>query len=366
MPEQKTYDKVFLAIVIILSVVGIFVFTSASLGLLRDGDGSFSRMVLKQIGLGLVLGWLSLSLLSKINYKVWEKYSFWIFLLSIVATLLVFVPGLGVTLNGAKRWILLGPLSFQPAEFLKLGFVVFFAFWLSRIKDSAQNFVSGFLPSLLIISIPVAVLLAQPNTGTSLSIIAAGLCMFFAAGLRWKHLAIFFVLVLLMVSAMAYFKPYARERILTFVDPARDPQGAGYQVRQSLISIGSGRILGRGFGQGIQKYNYLPEPTGDAIFAVAGEEFGFFGATLIVLMFLAFLIRGLGIAERSRDLFGRLLTVGIVILMTAQSFVNMGAMLGILPVTGVPLLFLSQGGTALFFALSEIGIVLNISRYTTK
>lgn len=360
----RTYDKLFFGIVLILVFVGLFIFTSASLGIFEEGVKSYLTVVVKQIVLGLMLGMAGLYGASLVYYKNWQKWSGYIFLASIFATLLVFVPKIGVNTLGASRWVDLGFISFQPSEFLKLGFVIYFASWLSSKKEAIYRFKDGFLPALLIMLIPAVILLKQPDTGTLLCILIAGVCMFFVAGGRWLHLGILCLSGILGLMLIVSIRPYAMARITTFLDPTSDPLGAGYQIRQALIAIGSGQVVGRGFGQSIQKFNFLPEPLGDAIFAVAAEEFGFIGSVLIILLFLAFTLRGLRISARAPDQFSRLLSLGIVILIASQSFINIGAMLGILPLTGVPLLFISHGGTALLFALIEIGLVLNISKFS--
>lgn len=360
----RTYDKLFFGIVLILVFVGLFIFSSASLGIFEEGINNYLSVVLKQIVLGLLFGMASLYATSLIYYKNWQKWAGHIFLASIFVTLLVFVPKIGVNTLGASRWIDLGIISFQPAEFLKLGFVVYFASWLAGRKELIFRFKEGFLPAMLIIAIPAVILLNQPDTGTLLSILSAGIAMFFVAGGRWQHLSLLSILIIVGLAIMIFLRPYAMARITTFLDPSSDPLGAGYQIRQALIAIGSGQFSGRGFGQSIQKFDFLPEPLGDAIFAVAAEEFGFIGSSFLVLLFLALALRGFRISARSPDQFSRLLSLGIVILISSQSFINIGAMLGILPLTGVPLLFISHGGTALLFALMEIGIVLNISKFT--
>jgi cell division protein FtsW len=186
--------------------------------------------------------------------------------------------------------------------------------------------------------------------------------MLISAGEKLRHVAVLFLLAVVAIGVLAIFRPYVMQRITTFINPANDPQGAGYQIQQSLIAVGSGRITGRGFGQSIQKFNFLPEPIGDSIFAVASEEFGFIGAASLILLMTFFTLRGLKIATRAQDSFGGLLTIGIVILIITQSFINIGAMLAVLPLSGLPLIFVSQGGSALLLALAEVGIILNISK----
>ncbi len=202
----------------------------------------------------------------------------------------------------------------------------------------------------------------QPDTGSVLVIAVAGLAMFVTAGGRWRDVFIAGLIGIIFLAGLAYSRPYIFDRIETFIKPGEDLQGSSYQLNQSLIAIGSGQIFGRGFGQSVQKFNYLPEPIGDSIFAVAAEEWGFVGSTVLIFLFLAFAIRGLKIATWSSDIFGGLLATGIVILITVQSLVNIASMLGVFPLTGMPLLFVSHGGTALFFAMAEVGIILNISK----
>ncbi|MDO8493560.1 MAG: FtsW/RodA/SpoVE family cell cycle protein [bacterium] len=364
MSARNNYDKLFFAIVLILVFGGLFIFASASLGIFEEGVSNYLTIVIKQVVFGLIFGMAALYIMSGIYYRDWQKWAPHIFLLSIVTTLLVFVPKIGINTLGAKRWIDLGFISFQPSEFLKLGFVIYFASWLSTRKEAITDFNRGFLPAMLILAIPSIILLSQPDTGTLLCILLAGISMFFVAGGRWKHLMLLILSATIGILILIAVKPYALARVTTFLDPQADPLGAGYQIRQALIAIGSGQTFGRGFGQSIQKFNFLPEPLGDAIFAVAAEEFGFIGSTILVLLFLAFTLRGFRISARSPDQFSRLLSLGIVILISAQSFINIAAMLGIVPLTGVPLLFVSHGGTALLFSLIEVGLILNISKFT--
>ena len=290
----------------------------------------------------------------------------YIFLFSIVVSLLVFIPNIGFAFGGAKRWILLGPFTFQPAELLKLGFVIYFATWLSGVRELLHTFRYGLLPFLILMSIIGALLLSQPDTGTFLVIFVTGVAMYIVAGARWRDIFSLGALSIFGLLVLAYVRPYIKERLLTFFDPAFDPLGISYQIQQSLIAIGSGGWFGRGFGQSIQKFNFLPEPIGDSIFAVAAEEFGFIGSVILITLFLFLAFRGRHIAGRTPDYFGGLLVVGIVILIVFQSFTNIGSMLGVLPLTGLPLLFVSHGGSALLFALAGVGIVLNVSRYSRK
>lgn len=359
-------DIPFLISVIILVLGGFLIFSSASLGLLSKHSIKYANVAFNQTIFGLFLGSIACFATSHINYTFWKKHAFYIFLIGIVATLLVFIPGIGVEHGGAKRWIYLGFVSFQPSELLKIAFIVYVSAWFSNIKNKIETLSYGFTPLFIMISIVGIILLLQPDTDTFIVMCVAALSIFLIGGGKWKHFILFGIIGILGIITIAYFRPYIKTRIETFINPGTNTQTSGYQIEQSLIAIGSGGMFGRGFGQSIQKFNFLPEPIGDSIFAVAGEEFGFVGSTLIILLFIVFTLRGLKISSNAPDSFSRLLSAGIVIMIMTQAFINISSMVGILPVSGIPLPFISHGGTALFFALAQVGIILNISKYVKK
>lgn len=364
--RKQGFDRSFLFATGILLVAGFLIFSSASLGLLARDGAQYSSVAFSQLVLGFGLGSILLFITSRIPYTFWRKYSLYIFIASIIATLLVFIPALGLHAGGARRWIVIAGISFQPAEFLKIGVVIYFAAWLSSVHTKMHLYTFGLLPLLGFLGLTGIIMLEQPDTGTFLVLSSAIIGMYIAAGARLRDLGILFLCLIVGLGILAIARPYVMDRITTFLDPSSDPQGSGYQINQSLIAIGSGGWFGRGYGQSIQKFNYLPEPIGDSVFSVAAEEFGFFGSVTLILMFLFFALRGFGIAARAPNYFGGLLVVGIVILIVSQSFINIGSMLGVMPLTGVPLLFISHGGTALLFALAEVGIILNVSRYAAS
>jgi cell division protein FtsW len=359
-------DIPFLISICILVVGGYLIFASASLGLLSKQVAKYSNVAFNQTFFGLFFGSIACIITSQIDYKFYRKWSFWIFVFSIITTLLVFVPHIGVGHGGANRWIYVGGVSFQPSELLKIGFILFFSAWMSKVKEKAETFKYGFLPFAILVGIVAAVLLLQPDTDTFLITVFAGLGIFLSAGGKWKYIFISGVIGIVGLAGLAMNKPYIMSRITTFVNPSANSLGSGYQIQQSLIAIGSGGMFGRGFGQSIQKFNVLPEPIGDSIFAVAGEEFGFVGTTSLIILFIFFTFRGLKIAGKVPDSFGRLTVVGIVIMIVSQAFVNIGAMVGVLPLSGITLPFVSHGGTALFMTLAEVGIILNISKNQKK
>ena len=363
MIKIKKVDKVLLLTVIALVLYGLVIFFSASLGLLARDGAKFGSVVSGQIGLGLILGSISCFFISKINYKIWGKYSFWIIIFAMILTACVFVPSIGFEHGGAKRWIAFGNLTLQPAEFLKFAYVLYLSVWISGVKDKVSTVTGGLIPFLIISVITGGILLLQPDTDTTIVMIFAGLVLYFVSGAKLKHIAVVIGILLSVLLVLVLSRPYLMQRVTTFFHPQQDGKTSGYQIQQSLIAIGSGGLVGKGFGQSVQKFNYLPEPIGDSIFAVASEEFGLLGATILVILFTLFIIRAAKISYQIRDTFGGLLILGIAIIIVTQSFLNIASMLGIFPLSGLPLIFVSHGGTALFFSLSACGVMLNISRH---
>jgi cell division protein FtsW len=361
--SKKSVDKPFLISVFFLIGAGILIFTSASLGLLARTEVLFRSVITNQIGLGLIGGLITMFVVSSINYRYFKKYSFLFYIISIILLILVFVPGIGFGHGGARRWIHVGNFfSIQPSEIYKVAFVLFFALWLSKLKDKVSTFKYGTLAFIVFTAISGVLILTQPDTATFGVTFMAGLGMYLVAGGRWREVFIFGGIAVVLLAILAFTRPYVMQRFETFIHPERDATGSGYQIQQSMIAIGSGELTGKGFGQSVQKFNFLPEPIGDSIFAVASEEFGFIGSTFIVFLYVIFALRGLKIASKTPDSFGRLTIVGIVILIVSGSFINIASMLGLMPVSGIPLMFISHGGTALFITLASVGIILSISR----
>jgi len=358
------FDRVLLVIAGILVLFGFFMLASAFLGPTAQKAETFWNALLRQIIIGLVGGGTLLFIASRIPYQFWKKISLPLFLLTFFLTILVFFP-IGIEHGGARRWISLGILTLQPSEFLKFGFLIYLSAWLASRKEEVSSFKFGLFPFLIMIAFVGVLLVMEPNISTLLVIAFTSLSLFYIAGGRFKQIAaiVFIGAILLVAVVLLYPNSYLKNRITVFLNPEHDPQGISYQLNQSLIAFGSGGLFGKGFGMSIQKFNYLPEPTGDSIFAVIGEEFGFLGTSGLIGLFLLFLYRGLLVASRAPDNFGRLLGSGIAILIISQSFMNMAAMTGVFPLTGLPLLFISQGGSALALTLAEVGVLLNISKY---
>lgn len=363
MARIRPMDTKLLVSVLLLITAGFFIFLSASLGLLARDTAHASSIAFKQIFFGLIPGLIALYTLSRVDYLFWKKSSFYLFFIAIVMNLIVFIPGVGITANGATRWLALGDYSLQVSEILKIAVIMYFAAWLSSIRERVTEWRYGLLPLFVILGICAGLLLAQPDTDTLVVIAAALIAMFLAAGGKWKHVGALIFVGLIGLSALVATRPYLFARVENFIRPAESSLGSGYQLQQSLIAIGSGGITGKGFGQSVQKFGFLPEPVGDSIFAVAAEEFGFIGSILLITLFVFFTLRAFKVAGSATSTFGGLLVVGIVSFMIAQSFINIGAMTGILPLSGIPLIFVSQGGTALLLALAEAGIILSVSRH---
>ena len=346
----------------ILIAAGFFILASASIGLTAKRDLPPYYFVARQLLTGGLIGFIGLALTSRINYRRWRPLAFWIFLLSVALTLLVFVPKIGLEFGGAKRWIGVGAFNFQPSEFLKFGYILYLAALFSADRSEVKSWRGGFIPFVLVTGIVGGIFIFEPDIGSLGVTVLSGLLLFLIAGGGLRHLGVLIILGAVLLFILVQLEPYRLERISVFLDPSYDPQDSGYQIKQALIAIGSGGIFGRGFGMSRQKFQYLPEPVGDSIFAVAAEEFGFIGSLVLIGLFVVFAWRGFLVSSEARDSFGRLLGSGIVILIVVQSLINIAALTGLLPLTGIPLLFVSQGGSAFAVALSAIGILLNISK----
>ena len=358
-------DRFFLISVSVLTLFGFVIFLSASLGLLAQNGASFGTVAAKQT-ISLLIGVAFFYIFSKIKCTWLRKWALPILLIAIGINILLFVPHLALHVNGASRWLNLGPLTFQPSELLKIALIIYVAAWAYFAKDKIASFKFGLVPYLVVMGILGALLLAQRDTDTLVIIAGTGLIMFLIAGLPIRHVLIALILMGVVVGGVILVRPYALERVKTFLNKDADAQGSGYQINQSLIAIGSGQFSGRGFGQSIQKFGYLPQPTDDSIFAVAAEEFGFAGSIFLLALYLLLAASIFRIGNRCPDVFGGLLAIGIAILIITESFMNMAAMLGLLPLSGIPLLFVSHGGTALIITLTTMGIVGNISKSSVK
>ena len=356
-------DRIFFMLVLTIALAGLAIFSSAALGLLARESNSLSKDIMLQSGLGFGLGLLALLSARAVPFAWIKRWAPYIYVATLLFTALVFVPGIGFHSGGATRWVNLGFTTVQPAEFLKIGFVIVLAWWLAPKARQLANPKKGLIPFIAILTPPVLLLLAQPNTSTTILFLATGAVMYFAAGAPWRDFGILALIVIAVLGSIILIRPYAFERVKTFLNPSANSLGSGYQIQQSLIAIGSGGLAGRGFGQSVEKFNYLPEPDGDSIFAVFAEETGFIGALILLALLVALAARGIVIAGNSHDLFGGLIALGFSFIIILQAFINICAMLGIIPLTGLPLPFISRGGTALMTVLLTCGLILNASAH---
>lgn len=363
--KKTSVDGILAGLFFLLLVSGGMIFASAAFGLRARETIDITSVLFGHLVLGMGMGLAALVAMALFDYQKLRLYAPYFFGFSILATLLVFIPHIGMEHGGGKRWIIIAGHSFQPSELLKISAIIFAAAYFSvKGRVSTWNWGLGGLAAIL--ALPVFILVLQPDIGT-LGVVCAGvISVFFAAGAPWRSIVIVMLSALLFLGIIVTVKPYARDRLMTFLNPADGQQAESYQIKQSLIAIGSGQVAGRGFGQSIQKFTYLPEPIGDSIFAVVGEELGFVGASLIIVLYTLFVLRGYAVAARAPDMFGALLAVGIATYLVAEAFINIAAMVGLVPLTGIPLTFMSQGGSAMLISLMSVGILFNVSRYRIK
>jgi cell division protein FtsW len=364
MQRGKTPDYFLFAIIVVLTVFGLAMLASASSNLGKTSAFNDTYYYLKhQILFGLSLGTAGFLAGYFVPYQYFKKVAFILLLVSLAALVLVFTP-LGSQVRNTSRWLYLGPLSFQPAELMKLTFIIYLAAWLSNPKfKRATDFQSGLLPFLIISGIIAGLLILQPATSTVAILLVSGLTVYFMSGAPIKYIALIVLGTVVLFSLVIYITPYRLQRITSFLNQSADTQGTNYQVNQALIAIGSGEAWGLGYGQSATKNGYLPTPIDDSIFAVIAEELGFVGAGALLALFAMFTFRLFWLAKKTGDRFGRLLLIGFGTVIGIQAFVNMASISGLIPLTGVPLPFVSYGGTALAVFLTMSGISLNVSKY---
>ena len=357
--KKPGFDYILLFSVITLTAIGTIMIFSASPTMgLKLGDTFY--FIKRQI-LYLLLGFSALYLALTLELKTLKKWSFTILLFSLFLLLLVFIPGVGKKISGASRWIDLIIISFQPSELIKLSIVLFLANLLSTWDTRIKNLTRGFLSVLIWVGIVLIPILLQPDMGTTIVIGATSFVLLFAAGAYFYHLlslAGFGILGALVISLTS---PYRLQRLLAYLDPWKDPQGIGFQIIQSLLAVGSGGFMGFGLGASRQKFFYLPQQFTDFIFAILCEELGFIGGIGVIILFALFTARGFRIALSADGRFNSLLAVGITSWLSLQAAINMMVVVGLIPTTGIPLPFISYGGTATILNLFAVGILLNIS-----
>lgn len=363
--RKKPVDRTLLRITVLLLLLGLLTLFSATY--YRAGpEGDPLSEVKKQL-FGVAVGAAAMAVTSRVPYAFWGRRRVVVggIVLSTVLLIMVIIPGVGVSINGSRRWLSLGGLSFQPGELAKYAVVLFMAMTLTVRGARIKKLVKGILPVLAVPCVLFLLILEQPNLSTAGTILIVSVLMVMLAGADWRHLTLLGVGGLIVGAYYAWSAEYRRERLLSFMDPFAKMSDEGYQLSQSLIAFGSGGLFGMGLGQGRQKFAYLPYPESDFIFAVVGEDFGLLGCLAVILLFTAFLWSGMRVAIRCEDRFGSLLAAGIIGMISVQAFINMGVVVGVLPTTGLPLPFFSAGGTSLSITMAAVGIVLNISRSCT-
>jgi len=361
--ETNRPDWQLIGVIAFLTVFGLIMISSAGVALGWEKFHDPYYYAKHQLFTGIIPGIIICFILSKINYKIWQKYAPALLFFTIILLVLVFIPGLGADWGSAKSWIHIFGFSFQPSEFVKLTFLLYLAAWLSSKEEHhLKDLQFGFIPFIMVLAAIAILLIMQPDTGTMMIIVLMSLTIYFAAGGRLRHLSWLAVLGAGALLLLIKISPYRTDRFTTFLHPELDPLGKGYHINQALLAVGSGGIIGRGYGHSLQKFAYLPEATGDSIFAVISEELGFVLAAAIVGLFLFLGIKCLKIAQMCEDNFGKLVAVGITAWFMFQAIFNIGAMLGILPLTGVTLPFVSYGGTSIMACLAAAGILINISK----
>ena len=360
-------DFVLALTVFVLLAFGLIMMYNINPALNQRAGGSTVNYFGNQL-LNVAVGVAAWIMASSIYFARWQRFAKYMLLAALIGVFALMVPGLSYEANGATRWLSLGPLSFQPAEALKLALILYLATWLTRrSKEEKRSFWDGVFPFGVMIGIAsILVVIFQRDMGTMLVIALSTLGMYFVAGLRLKHLA----LLLAVGGSLAWLAivtfPHRLHRFVTFLDPMANCSGSGYHICQALIGIGSGGLFGTGLGKSIQIYGYLPEAPNDSIFAVIGEEFGIIGGLLLIGLFGLLVYRGFEVARKAPDGFSQLVAAGLTLVFMFQAFINIAAMLSLVPLTGIPLPFVSYGGSSLVIMMFAAGMLFNISKYTVR
>lgn len=356
-------DNKLIIVVGVIVIFGLISLSSASAVVAYDKFGDVYYYFKHQL-FGFGLGVVAFLFFSRVDYHLWRKYAFWFLIGSIVLLLLVFIPGLSAHYGKARSWINVFGFSLQPSEFVKLSFLLYLSAWLETRKKTLGDISQGIGPFIAVLGLIALLMLLQPDLGTLSIVTATSLIVYFTGGGKIKHLIIICVMGLLALTALVNIKTYQQDRFKCLVDPNYDSRGVCYQVNQSLIAVGSGGVLGRGLGASRQKYMYLPEVSGDSIFAIIAEETGLVVCSLLICAYFFLFYRGYIIAKNAPDDFGRILAIGIVSWIVIQAIINMGGIINLMPMTGVPLPLISYGGSAILAAMAACGILVNISKQT--
>lgn len=355
-------DSILLVVLAAIVLFGLIAVSSASTVVAHQQYGD-SGYLLKQQLVSALLGILCFAATYRIDYRIWKRFAFPLLIVSIGMLVAVFIPGIGVTLQGAQRWVHFGPRLFQPAEIVKLLFLIYLAKWLSQRGKEIHDRSSGLWPFLTVLGIITLLIMKQPDMGTMTIILVIALSSYFIAGAPIRDFVLISGITVAAFTILVKMAPYRAQRLMVFLNPQLDPQGIGYHVTQSVLAIASGGLFGVGLGHSRQKFNYLPEAASDSIFAVIAEELGLIVALMLIGLFVVFIVRGYRIAQNAPDDFSKILAAGITTWFGFQAFINIAALSRLLPLTGIPLPFVSYGGTALITSLAAVGILANISKH---
>ena len=356
-------DGLLLLTVVALSLFGFMMVASASSVLAERFHSDALFFFRHQFFFGGIVGLVAFLIGIFVPYRAWRVLALPGLIISLLLLVLVFVPGLSVASGGAARWIGIGPITIQPSEITKLAFIVYLSALLEAKGEDIRNLRQSVLPFVAIMAVIGTLIILQPDIGTLLSIVLIASAMAFAAGFRLRHLAGLGLAGIALFAVLVNVASYRLNRIIVYLHPELDPEGLGYQINQALLAVGTGGVWGLGFGRSRQKYQFLPEPAGDSIFAIIAEELGLIRTSFVLALFAIIAWRGYRIALRAPDTLGRLLATGITSWIVSQAFINIGSILGVTPLTGIPLPFISYGGSALVTMLFATGILLNISRH---
>lgn len=363
MPKRKPADFIIIFSVILLTSIGIVMVFSASQysAGIRFGDDFY---FLKRQLIWSILGFIVMGFASIFPYKKVQKLSKFILLISIFLLVIVLIPGIGKEVNGAWRWIGFGPFTLQPSELAKISIIIYMANSLVKKKEEIRTFSKGILPYLALMVLMGGLIVKEPDLSTAIVIAGLIFAMMFIAGANLKYIVGLGLLSIPLLAVLIFSASYRLNRFTSFLNPWEDMGGDGYQVIQSLLALGSGGLFGQGLGNGKQKLLYIPEPQNDFIVANIGEELGLIGTMTILILFMLLIWRGIRIALHAPDMFSSLFASGMVFLIGFQVIINVAVATSLMPVTGMPLPFISAGGSSLVFLMGGIGVLLNISRYT--
>jgi len=364
MKDKKPFDFwLFITVLILLSMGLIMVFSASAPTAERDYSDVY-YLIKKQLRFA-VLGVIAMLLAANYEYRKYGRKTVLALMgASIVMLVLVLVPGIGKEVNGSRRWIEIGSYQFQPSEMAKMALILFLSFYLSKRKRPLNTLLGDLMPYLFVVGLISVLLLLETHLSQTVIMISISIIILFVAGAKVKHFLLLVAPVGAVLVAVIMFTDYMAPRINAYLYPWSDPKGDGWQTIQSLYAIGSGGLFGRGLGQSMQKFLWIPEPQNDYIFAILAEELGFIGVVAVLLLFMILIWRGIKIAVHAPDVYGSLIATGVTALIAVQSLFNVAVVTNTVPPTGVSLPFFSSGGTSLVFFMVEVGILLNISRYS--